>query len=406
MRSSLCKAWPSPCGPRSRGLRLWRRLVVLVVLAVLPLVPACQGDHLNPPPLVDPTVLYWDLALNHQAVTLSTTAPYDTLTLIATPRNQAGEALTGLPAPQYHSTDPGRVVVTADGILVAEQVTSDPVAVIATLTTDNLKHVDTVLVRVVDAPTPPVLGTFSIDPVPPDSAKYAMRSSDVIPNSYLLNHLVHAADASGMSLADVSVDFDPWDIGFTASVPIADLLVSFRSSDTTVAVINTRSIGSGMQIFTLVGLRPGTTKLYASTTAFGVTKADTLSFRIGLPLVNQVTIRDTLGIIPPTPYTMGVGALIVWGSRSLVSDITFSDPTNVAAPMNASPYIAFVCFLIDSCTDTGNISSFTGIPLVTLTGAGRTFTRPGTYDYQATVQDASGNLRTFSGGRIVVVDER
>src|SRR5690349_9594539 len=104
----------------------------------------CQGDHLTPTTaLVDPAELYWSLELSHHAVTLSTTAPYDTLTVAATPKNYAGESLAGTPV--YTTTDPRAVVVTPTGVLiaVAPTVPFQPVVVYATMTIGNLKHSDT-----------------------------------------------------------------------------------------------------------------------------------------------------------------------------------------------------------------------------------------------------------------------
>ena len=60
-------------------------------------------------------VLVGQLELNHHAVLLSTaTAPYDTLTLRATPRNVRGEPLPALAAPHYTSTDLEHVGVTSE----------------------------------------------------------------------------------------------------------------------------------------------------------------------------------------------------------------------------------------------------------------------------------------------------
>ena len=59
-------------GPISPTHTAWRGIVVAVLL---PFGMGCQGDHLTPPPPIDPAVLYWNLELSHHAVTLSTTAP-------------------------------------------------------------------------------------------------------------------------------------------------------------------------------------------------------------------------------------------------------------------------------------------------------------------------------------------
>lgn len=395
------------------------------LLAILPFASACQGDHLTPPPPIDPAMLYWALDLNYHAVTLSTTAPYDTLTLTATPRNQVGEALEGLPAPQYSSTNPDQVVVTANGTLVAAQITTEPVAVVATLTTDNLKHVDTMFVRVVNAPTPAALGTFSIHPVPPDSAKHAVNNTADVNSgsafSYLLNRLVHA-DTGGTPVSNVNVDFDPFAVfPILVPVPVTDLLVSFRSADTTVAKITRSSSGTGIHVFKLVGRQPSrVVTIYASTTVFGITKADTIAFRIGLPLFRYFgMIRPRLpdglpspniSFLPGTPPTlyMGVGGLVIFDTYGSAADgpvlngtgaLTFSDPTHTAIARTAVSYFGLtICLLfLDTCDDgPGDLPPTPG-PW----SRARVFTGPGTYDFQVTTP----GTETLNG-RIVVVDER
>lgn len=399
MHNIIRPVWP--------GAMRVRRLAALVAFLF---ATACRGDHLTPPPLIDSAVLYWSLDLNHHAVTLSTTAPYDTLPLAATPRNQASKALAGLPSPLYRSADPERVVVTANGTLVAAQLTNQPVAVIATLTTDNLQHVDTVLVRVVDAPAPSVLDTLSIRPIPPDSAKHAVDKTGFgLGFNYLLNRLVHAADTGGVPIAAVSVGFDPLP-GLAASlgferlpVPVADLLVSFRSSDTTIAEIRNYS-DNGVQIYTLNGLRLGTVKLYASATVFGVMKADTITFRIGLPVLASVRTGPD-GIDRPT-VIVGAGALVSWQHFGVAADITFSDPTNVAAAVTAVSFLpavdAEVCaYMAAPCTVAGNIPTFSFFTN-NFQHQGRVFPVPGTYEYRSTLESTGESFR----GSVVVVDER
>src|SRR5690349_7813960 len=91
---------------RMRSRRQWAAALIL------PLALACESSSFKPEPIIDSPELYWDLELNHYAVTLSTTTPYNTLQLVATPRNYRGDPLTGLPAPQYVSGNLEKVDVT------------------------------------------------------------------------------------------------------------------------------------------------------------------------------------------------------------------------------------------------------------------------------------------------------
>jgi hypothetical protein len=391
------------------GTRALLRAFPLLLVGILPFVLACESDSLKPEPPADRRDLYWDIELNHHAVTLSLAAPgHETLQLVATPQNYLGEPLTGLPAPRYHSEDIRQVVVTGDGMLVAVAPTSRPVMVTATITTNNLKHIDTVFVQVVNNPAPPVLATFSIDP--PDSAKVAVGIKGEPP--------VLAADAG--------------------AVPITGLPVYFRSSDTTTARyfpvdMNARDLTRGI----VQGIRPGTVTLYASTTAFGVTKADTLTYRIGRRLFAEINVPSdplrvgaayVLGSFSKGPdLLLGTGASVEWasdvspftaGAQAAEVDITFTGAnlSNIAAPnleaqdpWVSAPAAGFGTDIKVWCDNgaadcgSGNArigggtvpgNTFPPFPMFAV----RRFPVPGTYEYHSTLRGTSG--------RIVIVDER
>jgi plastocyanin len=360
----------------------------LAIGVLLPFALACESDSLKPPPIPEPAELYWTLDFNHRAVRLSIKAPYDTLTVAAVPRNYLGAPLTGLPAPQYTSGDATKVAVTGDGVLQALEASSQTIPVVARLTVGNLTHVDTVLVQAVDVDPPPVLGSFSIHPVPPDTAKVGACSPSAGICDFLLKPLSLIARAAD-----------------TGGVAIAGLSVFFRSSDSTIARID-RTTGQ------VSGLRPGPVTFYASTTAFGITKADTLPFRIGLRVVNRVDVRRVVpasGGAPvnaffPSELRVGPGAMVIWATTDTsMVDITFDDDDlpNVHAAatfptqLYRSPFnLNLLCFGFNTnCMSAGNIV----ITPPTNRGAVRVFSLPGTYEYRST--------RYGTSGRIVVVDE-
>lgn len=375
--------------------------LALPLVLALPFTLGCQGDRLSPPAFVAESELYWALTLDHHAVTLSmpTTPPYDTLTVTATPRNMRGEPLTGLPAPTYVSADVEQVLVTAAGVVVAAQPTPRPVAIVATLTTNNLKHSDTLWVKVVDEAAPPVLASLSIQPISPDSAKWGAlgaKGAQGLSGTFGLKPLVARA-------------FD------TGGAPIPDLLVDYRSSDPTTARIDFEN--------KLIGVRPGRMTLYASATAFGVSKADTLPFRIGWPLVREIELSSTApavgssaNVFTPSEIKVGTGGLVFFTNLSdMVADVTFADgslPT-IAAGNTFSEFanpamgqVGFswqlLCVFIPTleCGTGGNaVIPATFVPQVsTASSALRVFSAPGTYEYQSTTHGVSG--------RITVVDER
>jgi plastocyanin len=375
-------------------------------------VLACEGESLKPP-IVDPNQLYWELDLNHRAVTLATAtaAPYDTLTLVATPRNLQGEALSGLPAPQFTSKDVERVQVTPDGVLHGIAATNASIWVIATLTVDNLKHTDSVLVRVVNTATPPVLASFSVHPVPPDSAKVSVSPA------YARSLALGTPSSFAFSIAEFRPAVLPVQAADISGTPITGLPVYFRSSNPKIAAIDRVTGG-------VIGVQLGAVTLYASTTAFGVTKADTLPYRIGLPLHRMIALQSVTSlssenpvyVFSPSEVTVAAGALIYFSNQlgnadTSHIDITFAEadlPNIVAA--NTWPHgprltvtLSSLCngsffFGPADCASAGNavIISTTGPGGTNRSTAPRVFTTPGVYEYHSTVAGAAGRIIVLS----------
>lgn len=403
---------------RACGWR-WRATLMAFVLTAA----GCAGDGLQQPSFVDGNEVYWALELDQRAITMSTTSPYDTLTIVAVPRKAGGAPIAGLPKPTYVSMDFKHVTVTPEGVLVAVAPTDEPVGVIATLTVGNLKHADTAWVRIVDNPSPTLLGSFSIHPIPPDSAKVAMPGNLGFASSVFLNKLVHATDATGAPFPTVDVldrDFNP------LSVP--DLLVAFRSSDPQTAAPPVGDMGGGtvqqggLLTFELFGSRPGTVTLYASATAFGVSRADTIQFQVGWPVLAAIDIEPVAAgslvntFVQPA-LKVGTGAAVLWGSHSsaATTDVTFADTSNLtslnsAVFLQGTPAGFFLCSVVipywgaSDCDSRGNFTipvppqGYFGGASFDLMMAGRVFNVPGTYGYHSASHNASG--------QIIVVDER
>ena len=282
----------------------------------------------------------------------------------------------------------------------------------------GVTHRDVVFVKVVDNPAPPVLGTLSIDPVPPDSAKRSAFFPDLSPTN-----LFNTAGAFGVSLLSPASGTD------TAGQPMTNIGVAFGVSDSTVAAFvgflpYDDALGNGFRA-SFVPKYSGSVNFYASATAFGVTKVDTLPYRIGWPLVGSFWMRPepSLGVGnffggggaggTTSEITVGTGAFVGWFSSGFIdgtpslyeSDIVFDDPTNVA-PLNTAaailrpgttpgryPGVCTAPKTLDGCSTGGNFT----LPANTVLAAYRVFPVPGTYE----VQNAQNGARA----RIVVVDE-
>jgi plastocyanin len=322
---------------------------------------ACAGDPpVTPAPVQDPTTLYWQLTLNEHAVTLATATPYDTLRILATPRTISGSPITNLGEPTYTSLDLDRAYVDTTGLVHAVGV-GDQVQIVASLEENNILHADTLVLNITSEASPLPIATFTIHPDVGDSAKVAAASNVTL--------MPRATDGDG--------------------TPISDVAVYFTSSDPSVATID-RTTGF------LAPNRPGNVTIYATTNTYGVTKADTLPYLIGHPitLAMQVVSQTSpdghvVNVFSPNTVELGPGATILFGNATtLLTDVTFDDPTNVAEATQDCGFIPTLC-------GTGNIDAWARDPTDDsgITGLrARSFPVPGTYTFHSTIFGSTGTI--------------
>jgi hypothetical protein len=330
-----------PCRDRLRAAG--RRLGLGVALSGL--LIACGGEDVTAPkPVSDPSQLYWALTLDHHAVNLSIVSPYDTLQLTTTPRAATGDALPVSGTVVYTSTDLAHVQVSPTG-LVRAVAPGTGFKVIATLAVGNLTRADTAVVNVTADSAPPTLASFSIHPLAPDSAKRAALSFYLWP--------VYATDANGQ--------------------PLPDLAMACTSSDPTIVFVVP-------QCGIIIALRPGHVLLAAVTTAFGVTKADTVDLRVGLRLTTTVALGP--GNLALGTATIATGGAVQWLNQTgQPADVTFDDPTNVTEDP------ACQC-------GTGNLPPFGNADPNDLAAnqVSRRFPVAGTYSYHSSAVQGSGTI--------------
>jgi hypothetical protein len=356
---------------------LSRTLWGVVILA------ACRADEVVSP--INPNVQqYWALQLDRSAITLALAADYDTLHLQARPVTPSGVPIEGLPAPTFRSTNVNTVIVDATGQITALDLTAGT-QIITSLTADGVTHTDTALVAVTAAPAP--VTSFSIHPVPPDSARFALRGT-LLQSFHPLTPIV--LDAGG--------------------IPLSGVPVRYQSLDRRTALVDSWA-------GTVQGLRLGYVDLAAATTVYGQTFTDTLSFRIGYPGYVKVKVYGPFyGFVPYQPGTfvpdsvvIGTGGVVEWENTGMLEgtlmDMVFEPAA--AATLDSVPE-QYVCvnYSVD-CGSTGNVAPF-GPPINLPDGSNfedyfrnlsraRRFTQPGVYRYR--------NTQWNTEGVIVVIDE-
>jgi hypothetical protein len=311
-----------------------RTLLRPAVLLLLPLIGGCGSD--DP---VDPTSNgirpYWSLQLNHKAITLGLNSEVDTLRLVATPFAPDGSTLDEIGVVTFTSSNTDVVTVEADGLLTGIGTTSG-VMIVASMTAQGVTHADTATVAVTDDPGAIRLASFSIDPIPPDSAKFAVGGSYT---------------ESFRNLTPILLDTD--------GNPMEGLPVFFQSLDLTTALVDNWSSS-------VTGLRPGYLDIAARTTVYGEQFVDTLHYRIGYPGVIRpkmygkmyAYITYPIGTFSPRVMRVGVGAVMeleyAMGGDGSLADVVFDNPAVVEAVPEQYSCVTYEI----ACEDAGNIEPF------------------------------------------------
>lgn len=355
------------------------RLTFRPTVLLFPLLAGCGSDEVVAP-LGDGMTPFWALELNHEAITLGLQAGLDTLRLVATPLAADGAPIEDLGTVSFTTTNVNAVSIGADGLLTGLDATPG-VVIVASLTARGVTHSDTATVAVTADPGALRLGTFSIQPVAPDSAKFALGGT------YL---------ETFRNLTPTLLDTD--------GNPIDGLPVHYQSLDQTTGLVDTWSS-------TITGLRPGYFNIVANATVYGERFTDTLRYRIGYPGLVKPSIYGKMyayliyevGTFYPVVLTVGTGAVVElqysMGSDGYLADMIFDNP----AALDSVPE-QYACTTHGlACGDVGSIEAFGPSAVFAYDDydANRTrarrFTQPGTYPYHSELWG--------TGGTIIVVDE-
>jgi hypothetical protein len=302
----------------SRSLIVFRNLYVsiyriLVLGFILCSFTACN-DTPSGPRLQDPTNVFWRLTLNHHAVTLSDSPPYDTLRLVAIPFDPFGNVIE-TDAPVYFASvgNDTSVLVDESGLLHATASNhGNGTWIRAKMTINGVTLSDSVRVLVTDVSSSQTLASLSVQPPPNDS-------------------LIRGCGNSSITLTPELLD--------TSGVPFSQFHIFYSSEDSSIVRIDPLE---GVITVSCVEEAKAVT-LYAETTIYGVRKQDSVKFIAIPPTFAIVKVRQGTSLsdnkvrsqfIPGT-LVVSQGAAVLWDFRS--SDIiepvaiTFDHPEMVHA---------------------------------------------------------------------------
>jgi hypothetical protein len=250
----------------------------------------CSGDS---PVALRQNSVFWAVKTDVEAASIVLGG---TQQLTATPLDPTGAPIPELPAPTFVSLDPAHVTVSSTGLVTGVAVTPG-VSVVASLKVNGVTNTDTTVIAV--TPTTSVLGTFRIDTTGPffidkGSTKFVMP---------IVN------DDHGIRLANQPVKY----------TSLNPLLATVQG-------------GAGSLVITANAV--GQVRIAATTTAYGVTKVDTVAYTIRYPLSLSVTCLPLAQqpFLPAPPFIIGTGGTVTLrnGTSSPLT-ITFTgDTTNVS----------------------------------------------------------------------------
>lgn len=297
--------------PMSFGNMVRAGLGLVVALAGV----ACSGD--SPIALKSvPGDMLWAL---HATISATTVAVGGTQQLGAAAYLADGTVASNTPPVTYVSTNPTKVQVSSSGLVTGLGVTSTPSVVVASIVTPLITLVDTILVAVTATAHP--LKTFSL----------------------------HAGTTQVAQSSSISI---PLIVTDSNDVGVSGLAVKYKSLNPNIFYIQGSS---------LVGATTGTAALIASTTSYGVARADTVNVTVTYPMVVYVycynkanTGRD----FSSATTIIGVGGTVnFYNFLGSPITITFDDTTGITG---------------------GNI-----VDLANSSLAARVFTAAGTYTFHS-----------------------
>jgi plastocyanin len=343
--------------PRRNAFRM------LLVTGLLLSGAACGSDG-SGSSLTDPDHLFWRVALNHRAVTLSVAPPSNTLQLAATPVNSQGESLESDTV--IFTTTTSAVSVSPTGLLTALSARSGGLIRIA-ITAGGVTLKDSVFVNVVNVTPIPTFETITIQ-----------------------TPLGTTGDCFPLGISMIGAQL----LG-QGSAPITGAAVAYTSSNPTAAKI---AANTGL-ITPACVTEPTPVTLYATATVYGVAKTDSITYTV-LPThfmqVDVVPLATTGSTVVRSAFNPGTiyisaGGTVAWRNASKQPvDIVFDDPS-AAKPSPVSVFPG----LIPTSTDSGNVAATepdTANAYATKNWSVRTFPIPGTYHYQSTMYGTTGTI--------------
>jgi hypothetical protein len=279
----------------------------LVLGAVLTALVACS-DPTDPIPMNLADQL-WDVRIESKAITMSTVAPYDTITLRTIAFNGFGDTITEGLEVQYYPVSDTSMRISDDGVLKVRMPTNaQGTKIVSRVTYKNVTRTDTALVVVTTNATPPYpLDTIVLDAIDgltgePTQAILPIYSIVSVPIAIVSRVLSNG-------------------------IPVASVPLSYVSSDESILLVGP---WTGEPMAKLAGQA----RILATTTWYGKTYRTALDVRVVGPLFGEFRIQERIPrgsdtavfVVSPGSVEVEPGAAISWiNESSRPVEIIFDD---------------------------------------------------------------------------------
>lgn len=340
---------------------IYKLLLPILVSAIT----ACTADVAPDRHMQDEDDLMWTIKLNHRAINLTTTPPYDTVTLNVAAYNMHGIELQGVKDVSIEVLSENIVIHPNNVLQALKQTTASGVLVLAKVTHNGVTLEDTARVVATTATNPPQL--VSLNPQLGDEREYvtALHMYDVQESAILPNII-----GSGGS-----------------SIPRAILHYRPRLENGLSIVFEYSWDGGSFG-----AMLPGLYKVDIDGFIYGKKVTDSISIKV---LDRRITMHKVLkGLGIPRESFISVGGGVYWFNHTDDSlDIVFDDPSSAS-----SACCTLIAFMLNR-SESGNVAPFLRDMSLPLKGPcsficldriapdviqGRSFHEPGRYKYHST----------------------
>ena len=368
-----------------------RRLLRSVLLFVVGTGFGCSGDTTGPAPITSASQ-YWRLVLNHHAITLALTPPYDTLHLTATPYAAVGTPMTDTGVTTWTTSDSSSVQITQGGVLTGKA-SASMVVIIASRMIGLVRRADTAVVNVNTITSVPSFAALTLTP---DLRAGGLPLYDVFG---FVEFVPSALDDQQRSIPNVVFrvrSLTPAILG-GATVDWKDCaLWTEQETPSDFDCFTARSIGHAV--------------ILADATVYGTHRVDTLDFAVEWKHVGVVQVipqfrsnsRTPVPVFRPVDDTIAVGGTVAW--KNILAGpigIVFDDSAEIQ-PADSATFLdgfASIFGLVIPAQGGGNIPPFAPLDSThgndTLGVRARRFPIAGTYRYHSALYGTSGVIHVL-----------